>query len=138
MLDEAVWFVATVYLSADRATALSAFRMYEFHSTQSGTHIHPGQTFDLDYSLNACVHVFGLTTASGTGRLRCLADDREDGAEYHTGRETQRYGVNALGIGLNYALPARKVTRSFKYFHEFSNQWTYQGHSLQISCGVTF
>ena len=41
----------TFYLSEDKATTLSAFEMYEFHSTQSGTHIHPGETFDLDYSL---------------------------------------------------------------------------------------
>jgi len=25
--------------------------MYEFHGTQQGTNIHPGQTFDLDYSV---------------------------------------------------------------------------------------
>jgi len=25
-----------------------------------------------------------------------------------------------------------------KYFDEFSNQWTYQGYSLQISAGVSF
>ena len=76
--------------------ALSAFEMYEFHGTQSGTQIRPGQTFDLDYSL-----------------MRAFA-------------------------GLNYVFPARKVTLSFKYFDEFSNQWTYQGYSLQISAGVGF
>src|SRR5215217_5468063 len=41
----------TVYLSADRRTAVSAFQMYEFHGTQEGTDIEPGQTFDLDYSV---------------------------------------------------------------------------------------
>ncbi|MBV9727313.1 MAG: transporter, partial [Gammaproteobacteria bacterium] len=34
--------------------------------------------------------------------------------------------------------PAQKVTLSLKYFDEFSNQWTYQGYSLQISVGVGF
>jgi hypothetical protein len=52
--------------------------------------------------------------------------------------EGQRYRVNAIGAGLNFILPARKVTLSFKYFDEFSNQWTYQGYSLQISAGVGF
>jgi hypothetical protein len=29
--------------------------MYEFHGDAAGTHIHPGETFDLDYPLT---HVF--------------------------------------------------------------------------------
>ena len=41
----------TIYLNSSKATALSAFQMYEFHGTQQGTMIHPGQTFNLDYSL---------------------------------------------------------------------------------------
>ena len=41
----------TIFLTENKATALSAFQMYEFHSTQEGTNIHPGQTFNLDYSL---------------------------------------------------------------------------------------
>jgi len=41
----------TIYLTENKATALSAFEMYEFHGTQQGTMIHPGQTFNLDYSL---------------------------------------------------------------------------------------
>jgi len=41
----------TFYLTKNRATALSAFQMYEFHGTQQGTMIHPGQTLNFDYSL---------------------------------------------------------------------------------------
>ncbi len=41
----------TIYLTENKTTALSAFQMYEFHGTQQGTMIHPGQTFNLDYSL---------------------------------------------------------------------------------------
>ncbi len=41
----------TIYLNVNKATALSAFEMYEFHGTQQGTMIHPGQTVNLDYSL---------------------------------------------------------------------------------------
>src|SRR5215467_6707905 len=40
----------TFYLTKDKATILSAFQMYEVHTTQKGTGIHPGQTFDLDFS----------------------------------------------------------------------------------------
>ena len=40
----------TFYLTKNKGTAFSAYEMYEFHTTQNGTNIHPGQTFDLDYS----------------------------------------------------------------------------------------
>ena len=128
----------TLYLSEDKATTLSAFQMYEFHSTQSGTQIHPGQTFDLDYSL---MHAFTFPDSRlqaglvGYGAWQTTA---KTGPDITPAQEAQRYRVNAVGIGLNFAMPARKVTLSFKYFDEFSNQWTYQGHSVQISAGVGF
>jgi len=128
----------TFYLSEDKATTLSAFQMYEFHSTQSGTQIHPGQTFDLDYSL---MHAFTFPDSRlqagfvGYGAWQTTA---KTGPNITPAEEAQHYRVNALGVGLNFVLPARKVTLSFKYFDEFSNQWTYQGYSLQISAGVGF
>jgi hypothetical protein len=128
----------TFYLSADRATTLSAFEMYEFHSTQSGTHIHPGETFDLDYSL---MRAFAFTDSRlqvglvGYGAWQMTA---KTGPNITPTEQAQRYRVNALGAGLNWVSPARRVTLSFKYFDEFSNQWTYQGYSLQISAGVGF
>jgi hypothetical protein len=39
---------------------------------------------------------------------------------------------------MNLALPTQKVTLSLKYFDEFSNRWTHQGYSLQISVGAVF
>src|SRR5829696_1411911 len=41
----------TVYLTGNKRTSVSAFQMYEFHTEQEGTQIHPGQTMNLDYSL---------------------------------------------------------------------------------------
>src|SRR5262249_31705857 len=41
----------TVFLTRDRSTTFSAFHMYEFHTTQAGTEIHPGQTANIDYSV---------------------------------------------------------------------------------------
>ena len=128
----------TLYLSEDKATTLSAFQMYEFHSTQSGTQIHPGETFDLDYSL---MHAFTFPDSRlqaglvGYGAWQTTAKTKPN---ITPAEEAQRYRVNALGIGVNFALPARKVTLSFKYFDEFLNQWTYQGYSLQVSVGVGF
>ena len=41
----------TIYLTSNKATAVSAFEMYEFHTVQKGTDIHPGETLNLDYSV---------------------------------------------------------------------------------------
>src|SRR5215467_2617971 len=45
----------TVYLTENRETSFSAFQMYEVHTKQEGTNIHPGQNLDLDYSLTHSV-----------------------------------------------------------------------------------
>jgi hypothetical protein len=128
----------TFYLSEDRATTFSAFEMYEFHSTQSGTQIHPGETFDLDYSLMRAITFPDSRLQVGLIGYGAWQTTAKTGPQITAAQEGQRYRVNAIGAGLNYILPARKVTLSFKYFDEFSNQWTYQGHSVQISVGVGF
>jgi hypothetical protein len=129
----------TFYLSSDKATTLSLFEMYEFHTTQSGTQVRPGETFDLDYSV---MRAFQLKAQSrlqvgvvGYGAWQTTA---KTGPAITPAEEAQRYRVNALGVGMNLLLPAQKVTLSLKYFDEFSNQWTYQGYSVQISAGVVF
>jgi len=128
----------TFYLSEDQATTLSAFEMYEFHSTQSGTHIHPGETFDLDYSLMRAFTFPDSRLQVGLVGYGAWQTTAKTGPEITPAQEAQRYRVNSLGVGLNFVLPARKVTLSFKYFDEFSNQWTYQGYSVQLSAGVGF
>jgi hypothetical protein len=129
----------TFYLSADKATTVSLFEMYEFHTTQSGTQIRPGETFDLDYSVMRAFRVHGESRLQvgviGYGAWQTTA---KTGPSVTPAEVTQRYRVNALGVGMNLLLPTQKVTLSLKYFDEFSNQWTYQGYSLQISAGVVF
>ena len=128
----------TFYLTEDRATTLSAFEMYEFHSSQSGTHIHPGQTLDLDYSLLRAFTFQDTRLQIGLAGYGAWQTTAKTGPQVTAAQESQRYRVNAIGGALNLVLPARKVTLSLKYFDEFSNQWTYQGYSLQISVGVGF
>jgi len=126
----------TFYLSADRTTTLSLFEMYEFHSTQSGTHIHPGETFDLDYSLMRALVFPDSRLQFGLVGYAARQTTAKTGPGITPAQQAQRYKVNALGFGLSLALPARRVNLSIKYFDEFENQWTYQGYSLQISAGV--
>jgi hypothetical protein len=128
----------TLYLSADRATTLSAFEMYEFHGTQSGTHVRPGETLDLDYSLMRAITLPDSRLQVGLIGYGAWQTTAKTGPGITPAQEAQRYRVNAFGAGLNLVWPARKVTLSFKYFDEFSNQWTYQGYSVQISAGVGF
>jgi hypothetical protein len=129
----------TVYLTENKSTALSAFQMYEFHSTQQGTNIHPGETFDLDYSLT---HTFALLRGVplqlglvGYGQWQTTD---KSGPMITPEQSAARYKVNALGFTANALLPDRKVSVGMKYFHEFDCKSTYQGYTLQISGTVTF
>jgi hypothetical protein len=129
----------TFFLSADKATTLSLFEMYEFHTTQSGTHIRPGDTLDLDYSV---MRAFPFHAESrlqvgviGYGAWQTTA---KTGPDVMSVEQAQRYRVNALGVGLNWIRSPQKVSLSLKYFDEFSNRWTYEGYSVQISAGIGF
>lgn len=129
----------TIYLTASRDTALSAFQMYEFHGTQQGTNIHPGQTFNLDYSLS---HTFRLQQSlrlqlalAGYGQWQ--TSDKY-GPTITSDQAALRYKVNALGPAVNVNLPDQNVSVGLKYFREFSCKSTYQGYTLQISGAITF
>ena len=76
----------TFYLTDDGAIIGSAFQMYEFHTTQEGTGIHPGETFNLDYSLMGSLRQDEQPELSGrTGRLRAASNQRQDRARDYVG-----------------------------------------------------
>jgi hypothetical protein len=129
----------TIYLNPSRATALSAFQMYEFHGTQQATMVHPGQTFNLDYSLTHSFPLhrslrlqFGLV---GYGQWQTTD---KHGPNITPEQAAARYKVNALGFAANAVLPEQKVSVGVKYFHEFECRSTFQGYTLQISGAITF
>ena len=130
---------ATIYLSKDKATTLSAFHMYEFHTIQEGTDIHPGQNADLDFSIAHIIRVNEETRLQlamvGYGQWQTTD---KTGPTITAAQGSAHYAVNALGFATNVSLPARKVNLGLKYFKEFSNRSTYQGYTLQISGAVTF
>jgi hypothetical protein len=129
----------TVYLTADRRTAVSAFQMYEFHGAQEGTEIKPGQTFDLDYSATRMFPLEEdlLLQAGVVGYGGWQTTAREGPAVTPEEAET-RYAVNALGFTANLSFPTRKASLGLKYFKEFSNRSTFEGYSLQISGSINF
>jgi hypothetical protein len=129
----------TVYLNSSKATALSAFQMYEFHGTQEGTMIHPGQTLNLDYSLT---HAFpiqhSLSLQLGLVGYGQWQTTNKSGPNVTPEQAAARYKINSLGVAASAILPGQKVSASFKYFHEFECRSTYQGYTLQISAAITF
>ncbi|MGC2281172.1 MAG: transporter [Candidatus Acidiferrales bacterium] len=129
----------TFYRTKNKATAVSAFQMYEFHTTQQGTNIHPGQNFDLDYSVT---QVFSLQEdlrlqLGFVGYGQWQTTDKI-GPTITAAQPAAHYRVNALGFSANVILPARKASLGVKYFREFENRSTFQGYSLQISGSITF
>jgi hypothetical protein len=129
----------TIYLDPSKATAFSAFQMYEFHSTQQGTMVHPGQTFNLDYSLTHTLPLQrGLRLQLGlVGYGQWQTTDRY-GPNITPEQAAAHYKVNALGFAANALLPEQKVSVGVKYFREFECRSTFQGYTLQISAAVTF
>ncbi len=129
----------TIYLDRNKATALSAFQMYEFHGTQEGTMIHPGETFNLDYSLT---HTFplqrGLRLQLGLVGYGERQTTDKHGPNIAPEQAAAHYKVNALGFTANAVLPEQKVSVGLKYFREFECRSTFQGYTLQIFAAIAF
>jgi hypothetical protein len=127
----------TVYLTENKRTSLSAFQMYEFHTTQKSTQIHPGQTLNLDYSLMHSFPIRSVTLQLGMVGYNQWQTTDKTGPTITPEQSKAHYKVNALGFASNLNLPAR-ISVGFKYFQEFSNRSTFQGHSIQVSGAVSF
>jgi hypothetical protein len=129
----------TIFLNQDKTTTISAFHMYEFHTVQESTGIHPGQTANIDYSVARTIRVKEDTQLQlglvGYGQWQTSG---KTGPTMSPAQASARYAVNALGFGSNVVLPARKVSLGLKYFEEFSNRSTFEGYTLQIAGAVTF
>ena len=111
--------------------------MYEFHGSQSGTGIRPGDTINLDFSVHAdAARARRDSSASRPRRLRCAADVGQDGPDSDGGRGRREISRQRARCGSIVALPERSVTLGFKYFDEFSNESTFEGYSLQISVAI--
>jgi hypothetical protein len=129
----------TIYLNPSKATALSAFQMYEFHGTQEGTMVHPGQTFNLDYSLTQTFPLQpGLRLQLGLVGYGQWQTTDKHGPNITPEQSAAHYKANALGLAANAILPEQKVSVGIKYFHEFECRSTFQGYTLQISAAITF
>jgi hypothetical protein len=127
----------TFFPTESRRTAISAFQMYEWHGRQDGTDIRPGDTMNLDFSVLQTLRERGAARIQvGLVGYAAWQTSAKTGPAVAAAESAARYRVNALGVGSVIALPERGVTLAFKYFDEFSNESTYEGHSLQVSLSV--
>jgi len=128
----------TVWLTPNKRTAFSAFQMYEFHTRQEGTQIHPGQTLDLDYSLTHSIALPGeVGLQIGMVGYNQWQTTDKTGPTITPEQSAAHYRVNALGFAANLNMPGR-VNVGVKYFKEFFNRSTFQGYSFQLSGAISF
>lgn len=128
----------TLWLTGNKSTAVSAFQMYEFHTKQKETQIKPGQTLNLDYSLT---HLISLGRELGlqiglAGYNQWQTTDKR-GPMITPEQAAAHYRVSSLGFAANLNTPAR-ISIGVKYFKEFLNRSTFQGHSFQLSGAISF
>jgi hypothetical protein len=129
----------TFYLNNNKRLNLSTFEMYEFHTTQEGTRIHPGDTFDLDYSL------LQLLAESPTFQVQIGLVGYEQrqttaktGPTISTIASVERYAVNAVGFAVVSAFPKHQASLGLRYFKEFVDRSTFQGYSFQLFGSISF
>jgi hypothetical protein len=129
----------TFYLTGDKRLNFSAFEMYEFHTTQEGTGVHPGETFDLDYSmLGSLRRTSTVALQVGVVGYEARQTTAKTGPGITPEISTERYAINAIGFGLIAGFPKRKASVGFRYFKEFADRATYQGYSAQVFGGIHF
>lgn len=129
----------TLQLDSSKIVSLSVFEMYERHTTQEGTGIHPGDTFDLDYSLlGAVVRRDDVRVQVGAAGYLARQTTAKTGPHLEPASSEERYAVNALGLAAVSAFPKRRASVTLKYFMEFANRATYQGYSAQIAGTISF
>ena len=128
----------TFYLTEDHRLALSVFQMYEFHTVQQGTGDHPGETFDLDYSLlYSTARTRHIQLQGGLAGYEQRQTTAKTGPGVSVALSKERYAINALGFAALAVFPKR-TSVGVKYFKEFANRATFQGYSLQIVASVGF
>lgn len=127
----------TFQLTSDKRLTLSTFEMYEVHTRQETTDIHPGATFDLDYSVVTPIRAFeNAPMQAGIVGYEARQTSDKTGPGVTEAQASERYAVNAIGITASAAFRSPGATVGFKYFWEFSNRSTYQGYSAQLSGSI--
>jgi hypothetical protein len=128
----------TFYLNGNKRLSLSTFQLYEFHTVQEGSGIHPGETFDLDYSLMySLARTRRFQLQGGLAGYEQRQTTAKTGPGISLAASEERYAINALGVAVFGILPKR-TSVGLKYFKEFADRATFQGYSLQVVASIGF
>jgi hypothetical protein len=128
----------TFYLTGSKLLSLSAFQMYEFHTVQEGAGVHPGDTFDLDYSLMySLARTRRFQLQGGLAGYEQRQTTAKTGPGISVAASEERYAINGIGFAVLGVLPKR-ASVGLKYFKEFANRATFQGSSLQVVASIGF
>jgi hypothetical protein len=128
----------TFYLTGSKRLSLSAFQMYEFHTVQEGTGVHPGATFDLDYSLlYSLARSRRFQLQAGPAGYEQRQTTARTGPGISVAASEERYAINGCGLAVLGVLPKR-TSVGLKYFKEFTDRATFQGYSLQVVASIGF
>jgi hypothetical protein len=128
----------TFYLTGNKLLSLSAFQMYEFHTVQEGTGVHPGETFSLDYSLMySLARTRRFQLQGGPAGYEQRQTTARTGPDISLAASEERYAINGLGVAVLGVFPKR-VSVGLKYFREFADRATFQGYSLQAVASIGF
>lgn len=130
----------TFSLTRSKTWALSTFEMYEFHTPQEDTQTHPGQTFDLDYSLvrNFTFPKPALRLQVGATGYEARQTTAHFGPAITPALAADRYAINSIGVASQVTFPTPRLTLGMKFFEEFADRSTFQGYSLQFTGVVNF
>ena len=127
----------TFYLTEDRATAISAFELYEHHETQEGTHTRPGDTLSLDYSVTRSFLLQnGFRLQVGLAGYEQWQLSGKTGPQISPSQAAERYRVSALGLASTVVVPGWNLSFGVKLFKEFSTRSTFEGYSFQGSMAI--
>jgi hypothetical protein len=129
----------TIQMTPDNSLTLSAFQLYEFHTTQQGTETKPGDTMNLDYSvLRTFRSGTGPWLQVGVAGYEQRQTTAKTGPSISLEQSQERYAINALGIASGLVFPEQRLSIGVRFFEEFSNRAAYQGYSFQLSGSVGF
>src|SRR5438874_5782773 len=124
----------TYYLTKNKRLVFSMFEMYEFHTNQEGTDIHPGDTFDLDYSLmGTLVQTSGFRLQLGLAGYEARQVTSKTGPGISSAVSDERYAVNALGVAGSVAFPRQRAKVTLKFFHGLAARASCGGCSFHIA-----
>lgn len=131
----------TFYLTKNKATQLSVYQLYEFHTEERGSTITPGQTYTMEWGFGQLLplskDMSKILQLGVIGYVQAQTTN-DSGVDPSTPNVGDHYRVYAIGPQITFIMPKRGFNVLFRYEPEFSAQKRAQGNTLVISAAYTF